>query len=151
MSIRTPNPNTQQSSYDPLLVDITTYVYTHHPSPSTSSKAFLHARTALLDALGCAIETLETSPEAINLLGPWTGTTAAANGVEKGFRLPGTTTSFPITTEGKGGGEGVREGGKEVVIPPLDPVKGAFDLGVLIRYLDHSDGFYGMEWGHPSG
>ena len=33
----------------------------------------------------------------------------------------------------------------------LDPVKGAFDLGSLIRYLDHNVGFVDAEWGHPSG
>lgn len=33
----------------------------------------------------------------------------------------------------------------------VDPVKGAFDLGVLIRYLDHNDALGGAEWGHPSG
>jgi 2-methylcitrate dehydratase len=32
----------------------------------------------------------------------------------------------------------------------LDPLKAAFDLGALIRYLDHSDAFPGAEWGHPS-
>ncbi|KAF7330541.1 hypothetical protein MVEN_02493800 [Mycena venus] len=32
----------------------------------------------------------------------------------------------------------------------LDPQKAAFDLGSLIRYLDHSDAFPGKEWGHPS-
>ncbi|CAK5268524.1 unnamed protein product [Mycena citricolor] len=32
----------------------------------------------------------------------------------------------------------------------VDPLKGAFDLGSLIRYLDHSDAFPGAEWGHPS-
>jgi len=32
----------------------------------------------------------------------------------------------------------------------LDPLKASFDLGSLIRYLDHSDAFPGAEWGHPS-
>jgi len=32
----------------------------------------------------------------------------------------------------------------------LDPLKASFDLGALIRYLDHSDAFPGAEWGHPS-
>lgn len=32
----------------------------------------------------------------------------------------------------------------------LDIVKGAFDLGTMIRYLDHNDAFPGAEWGHPS-
>jgi len=32
----------------------------------------------------------------------------------------------------------------------LDPLKAVFDLGALIRYLDHSDANLGAEWGHPS-
>lgn len=32
----------------------------------------------------------------------------------------------------------------------LDPLKAAFDMGSLIRYLDHNDAFSGAEWGHPS-
>jgi len=32
----------------------------------------------------------------------------------------------------------------------MDPVKGAFDFGSLIRYLDHNDAYPGAEWGHPS-
>lgn len=27
-------------------------------------------------------------------------------------------------------------------------MKGAFDLGVLVRYLDYSDGFTSAEWVH---
>lgn len=118
MATRTPNDNTRQA-YDQIIIDITTYVYHHKPS---SPKAWLHARTALLDALGCAIETLTTSPECVRMLGPVVPGTVVPNG----FRLPGTSYQ-------------------------LDPVKGAFDMGTLIRYLDHSDGFYGAEWGHPSG
>ncbi|KAF6225159.1 hypothetical protein HO133_010356 [Letharia lupina] len=117
MATRTPNDNTRQA-YDQIIIDITTYVYHHKPS---SPKAWLHARTALLDALGCAIETLTTSPECVRMLGPVVPGTVVPNG----FRLPGTSYQ-------------------------LDPVKGAFDMGTLIRYLDHSDGFYGAEWGHPS-
>ena len=118
MATRTSNDNSRQP-YDQIIIDITNYV--HHYKPS-SPKAWLHARTALLDALGCAIETLTTSPECARMLGPVVPGTVVRNG----FRLPGTSYQ-------------------------LDPVKGAFDMGILIRYLDHSDGFYGAEWGHPSG
>ncbi|KAB8235569.1 IQ calmodulin-binding motif protein [Aspergillus alliaceus] len=87
----------------------------------TDSSAYTAARTALLDTLSCAIETASKSPEARNLLGPCVPGTVVPNG----FKLPATRYQ-------------------------LDPVKGAFDLGVLIRYLDHNDALGGAEWGHPS-
>ena len=108
-----------QAGYDQVIVDITDYVFHHQVS---SSKAWVCARTAVLDALGCAIETLQESPECHSMLGPHSGGTVVPNG----FRLPGT-------------------------VYQLDPVKGAFDMGVLIRYLDHNDSFGGAEAGHPSG
>lgn len=87
-----------------------------------STKAWEAARTSLLDSLGCAIESISKSVECRSLLGPIVpGTT-----VPFGFKLPGT--SFR-----------------------LDPVKGAFDFGTTIRYLDHNDSMGGAEWGHPSG
>lgn len=88
----------------------------------TSPRAWERAKVALFDALGCAFETLTESGEARDLIGPVVEGTIVPNG----FRLPGTSLQ-------------------------LDPVKGAFDLGSLIRYLDHSDAFPGAEWGHPSG
>jgi 2-methylcitrate dehydratase len=32
----------------------------------------------------------------------------------------------------------------------LDPVKAAFDLGAMIRWLDYNDTWLAAEWGHPS-
>lgn len=108
----------QEPIYDLPLRDITTYTH----SPTTSTTHHTAARTALLDALSCAIETASKSPSARALLGPIIpGTT-----VPHGFPVPGTSHT-------------------------VDPVKGTFDLGVLIRYLDHNDASWGMEWGHPSG
>ncbi|KAI4175632.1 MAG: hypothetical protein LQ343_001503 [Gyalolechia ehrenbergii] len=104
--------------YDKVLRDITTYVFHYR---ITNTKALEHSRMALLDSLGCAIETLSTSAECVNLIGPVVPGTSVPNG----FKLPGT-------------------------IYQLDPVKGAFDLGSLIRYLDHNDAYGGAEWGHPS-
>ena len=105
-------------AYDQVLIDITTYVF-HYKIDNLLAKD--RARVALLDALGCAIETLHTSPECTDIIGPFVPGTI----VPHGFRLPGT--------------------GHE-----LDPLKGAFDLGTMIRYLDHNDAFGGAEWGHPS-
>ncbi|CAD6572299.1 MAG: hypothetical protein ASARMPREDX12_005100 [Alectoria sarmentosa] len=47
--------------YDQILVDITSYVFNYE---ICSPKAFERAKIALLDALGCAFETLKQSPEA---------------------------------------------------------------------------------------
>ena len=79
------------------------------------------ARLSLLDTLGCVAETLR-SPACPSFIGPLVPGQTTRNG----FRLPGTSHE-------------------------LDPFKGAFDLSVLIRYLDHNDGLTGKEWGHPSG
>lgn len=105
-------------TYDQLLQDIIAYVY--HADIS-SERAYERARIALLDSLGCAIETLAQSAEARAFIGPHVPGTKVPNG----FKLPGTDFI-------------------------LDPVKGAFDLGSLIRYLDHNDAYPGAEWGHPS-
>ncbi|MCJ1352237.1 MAG: hypothetical protein MMC33_002221 [Icmadophila ericetorum] len=87
----------------------------------SSSQALNRARLALCDALGCAVETLSISSDVHHLIGPFIPGTI----VPDGFRLVGTSHQ-------------------------LDPVKGAFDLGTLIRYLDHNDAYPGAEWGHPS-
>ena len=104
--------------YDPILTSIASYVY-HYEISDSSATAI--ARLALLDSLGCVMETL-ASEQYTSLIGPL----VKGYTMHGGFRLPGTPYE-------------------------LDPVKGAFDLGLLIRYLDHNDGFTGAEWGHPSG
>lgn len=103
---------------DQVLTDIAQYVY-HYEIKSPI--AIERARLALLDALGCAMETL-SSDECPSFIGP----VVKGSITLEGFRLPGTAFA-------------------------LDPVKGAFDMAVLIRYLDHNDAFTGAEWGHPSG
>lgn len=104
--------------YDKVLLDITKYVFHYQLD---SSEAWERARLALLDALGCAIESLHISSECANMVGPIVPQSIVPNG----FRLPGTCHQ-------------------------LDPMKGAFDLGTMIRYLDHNDAYPGAEWGHPS-
>lgn len=113
-----PDGNATTEAYDQVLVDITTYVF-HYNIDNPLAKE--RSRLALLDALGCAIETLHTSSECVSIIGPIVPGTTVPNG----FRLPGTRYQ-------------------------LDPMKGAFDMGSLIRYLDHNDAFGGAEWGHPS-
>jgi 2-methylcitrate dehydratase len=56
-----PTPNTEIHSYDQVLIDIVQYVY---HTKVDSPRAYERARIALLDALGCAIETLSVSPGA---------------------------------------------------------------------------------------
>ena len=87
-----------------------------------SSHAWKRAKLHLLDALGAAIESVATS-DCGRMLGPHYPN---PSGVKNGFRLPGTNHQ-------------------------LDVMKGAFDMGSMIRYLDHNDAFPGSEWGHPSG
>lgn len=105
--------------YDKPIIDIAHYVHHYQIQDQAALKS---ARVALLDAMGCAIETASKSEECRALLGPPIPETT----VPGGFRVPGTKHQ-------------------------MDPVKGAFDMGVLIRYLDHNDALGGAEWGHPSG
>jgi len=74
----------------------------------------------LMDSLGCAFLALRF-PECAKLLGP----VVAGTTVPLGSRVPGTRFE-------------------------LDPVKAAFDIGVLIRWLDYNDTWLAAEWGHPS-
>jgi 2-methylcitrate dehydratase len=85
-----------------------------------SDLAYATARYCLMDSLGCAMQAL-TYPACTRLLGPVVpGTT-----VPGGARIPGTRFA-------------------------LDPVKAAFDIGTMIRWLDFNDTWLAAEWGHPS-
>jgi len=86
----------------------------------TSDPAYETARYCLMDALGCAMLALDF-PECTKLLGPIVPGTVVPNGA----RVPGT--GFI-----------------------LDPVTAAFNLGILIRWLDYNDTWLAAEWGHPS-
>jgi 2-methylcitrate dehydratase len=86
----------------------------------TSALAFETARHCLIDTLGCGLEALEY-PACTKLLGPIVPGTVVPNGA----RVPGT--GFQ-----------------------LDPVKAAFDIGAMIRWLDFNDTWLAAEWGHPS-
>lgn len=85
-----------------------------------SPLAWETARHCLVDTLGCGLEAL-SYPACTKLLGPLVPGTV----VPHGARVPGT--SFQ-----------------------LDPVKAAFDLGAMVRWLDFNDTFLAAEWGHPS-
>ena len=85
-----------------------------------SSEAYNTARNCLMDTLGCGLLAL-TFPDCKNLLGPYIEGTQVPGGV----RVPGTN-------------------------HVLDPVKGAWDIGAIIRWLDFNDTWLAAEWGHPS-
>jgi len=86
----------------------------------TSDEALLTARHCLLDSLGCAIQALDF-PACVKMLGP----VVPGAVMETGTPVPG-----------------VKE--------KLDPVRAAFNLGALIRWLDFNDTWLAAEWGHPS-
>lgn len=85
-----------------------------------SEEALNTAALCLMDSLGCAILALEF-PDCTKLLGPVVDGTIVPNG----SRVPGT--NFV-----------------------LDPIKAAFDIGTMIRWLDYNDTWLAQEWGHPS-
>ena len=86
----------------------------------TSDSAYETARHLLMDSMGCALLALRY-PACTRLLGPIVPGTK----VPLGSRVPGTRTV-------------------------LDPVKAAFDIGIMIRWLDYNDAWLAAEWGHPS-
>ena len=85
-----------------------------------SKDAYETARYCLMDTLGCGFEALEY-PACTKLLGPIVQGTVVPNGA----KVPGTQFQ-------------------------LDPVKAAFDIGAMIRWLDFNDTWLAAEWGHPS-
>lgn len=87
---------------------------------SFSDDAYATARACLADSLGCALLAL-TFPACTKLLGPVIPGTLVPNGA----RVPGT----PYV---------------------LDPIRAAFNIGTMIRWLDFNDTWLGAEWGHPS-
>jgi len=85
-----------------------------------SAEAWETARHCLMDTLGCGLLALRF-PECTKHLGPLVEGTVVPNGA----RVPGT--SFR-----------------------MDPVKAAWDIGCIIRWLDYNDTWLAAEWGHPS-
>ncbi|MFT6085128.1 MAG: 2-methylcitrate dehydratase [Glaciecola sp.] len=86
----------------------------------SSEEALDTARNCLMDTLGCGLLALRF-PECTKHLGPIVQGTLVPNGA----RVPGTSLS-------------------------LDPIKAAWDIGCIIRWLDYNDTWLAAEWGHPS-
>lgn len=91
-----------------------------HKPLNSSNEAYQTARACLADSLGCAILALKFS-ECTKLLGPIVSGTIVPNGA----KIPGTHFN-------------------------LDPVLAAFNIGLMIRWLDYNDTWLAAEWGHPS-
>lgn len=86
----------------------------------TSELALDTAVLCLADSLGCAIRSLDVA-ECVALLGPVVPGTIVPDGVP----IPGTPHL-------------------------LDPETAAFNMGMMIRWLDYNDTWLAAEWGHPS-
>lgn len=84
-----------------------------------SEEALATARYCLMDTLGCGLLALRF-PECTKHLGPLVEGTV----VPHGARVPGTSLR-------------------------LDPVKAAWDIGTIVRWLDYNDTWLAAEWGHP--
>ena len=85
-----------------------------------SDEAWETARYCLMDTIGCGLLALRF-PECTKHLGPLVEGTVVPNG----SRVPGT----PYR---------------------MDPVKAAWDIGCIVRWLDYNDTWLAAEWGHPS-
>jgi 2-methylcitrate dehydratase len=88
--------------------------------PAASGEAMETARLCLMDSLGCAMLALQFQA-CTKLLGP----IVPGAGMPGGARVPGMRYE-------------------------LDPVRAAFNIGAMIRWLDYNDTWLAAEWGHPS-
>lgn len=91
-----------------------------HSYKVDSPVAYETARLCLLDTLGCGLAGLKYE-QCANLIGPVVPGTVVPNGT----KVPGTDYQ-------------------------LDPIRGAFSIGTIIRWLDYNDCWLAAEWGHPS-
>lgn len=88
--------------------------------PGKNKNAMITARYCLLDSIACGILALQY-PACTKLLGP----VVEGASLSGGARVPGTSYE-------------------------LEPVQAAFNIGVIIRWLDYNDTWLAAEWGHPS-
>jgi len=95
--------------------------YTLDVKSITSIEALETARWCLMDTLGCGLLAL-SYPACTKLLGP----------IVPGATLPGRGARVPGTPD------------------ELEPVRAAFCIGAMVRWLDFNDTWLAAEWGHPS-
>ncbi|MEN8801455.1 MAG: bifunctional 2-methylcitrate dehydratase/aconitate hydratase, partial [Thiogranum sp.] len=85
-----------------------------------SGTAMETARYCWMDTIGCGLLALNY-PACTKLLGP----VVPGAGMNNGSRVPGTSYE-------------------------LDPVRAAWNIGTMVRWLDFNDTWLAAEWGHPS-
>lgn len=85
-----------------------------------SDEAMKTARFDWMDTIGCGLLALDY-PACTKMLGP----IVPGAGMEGGARVPGTSYE-------------------------LDPVRAAWNIGAMVRWLDYNDTWLAAEWGHPS-
>lgn len=112
--------NNVRQNFDQELINIAEYVNNYELTEQNNKLAYDTAYYCLMDSIACAVQALDF-PECTKHLGPYVPGTI----VPKGSRVIGTSNI-------------------------LDPVKAAYDNGVLIRWLDYNDTWLAKEWGHPS-
>ena len=126
-------PNSQSNSssnvesnvrpdYDVEIQKIADYVLNFNIDNDSlnADTAWQTARHCLMDTLGCGLLALRF-PECTKHLGP---------------DFPGQITPFGARVPGTS--------------HRLDPIKAAFDIGCMVRWLDYNDTWLAAEWGHPS-
>ena len=91
-----------------------------HNAEISSELAYDTARHCLMDSIGCGFLAL-AYPQCRKMLGP----VVPGASLRGGCRVPGTSLE-------------------------LDPIKAAFDIGTIVRWLDFNDTWLAAEWGHPS-
>lgn len=87
---------------------------------TSSAEAMQTARYCWMDTIGCGLYALQY-PACTKLLGP----IVPGAGMAGGARVPGTSWE-------------------------LDPVRAAWNIGAMVRWLDYNDTWLAAEWGHPS-
>ncbi|HXQ80024.1 MAG TPA: bifunctional 2-methylcitrate dehydratase/aconitate hydratase [Opitutaceae bacterium] len=95
--------------------------YVLDPGRAGGATALETARLCLMDTLGCGLLALRY-PACTRLLGP----------IVPGATLPGRGARVPGTAH------------------ELEPVRAAFNVGAMVRWLDYNDTWLAAEWGHPS-
>ncbi|MGE6329421.1 bifunctional 2-methylcitrate dehydratase/aconitate hydratase [Psychrobacter pacificensis] len=108
--------------YDDEIQKIADYVlnYSIDNESPNPTDAWRTARHCLIDTIGCGLLALRF-PECTKHLGPDCPDQITPHGA----RVPGTSYR-------------------------LDPIKAAFDIGCMVRWLDYNDTWLAAEWGHPS-
>ena len=108
---------------DKVLVDIADYIHNYKVD---SELAYETARLCLIDTIGCGLEGLRFK-ECARLMGPVVEGTIVPNGMLRILFPLHALTAFLAGTKIPGTNY------------QLDPIRGAFNIGTMIRWLDYND------------